>query len=70
MWYLKKVNSGVLDIYVGKLKNSLAKRIKKSNMLTVEQKNVFTDGRLEHLLKDEPMPLYDCKCSVNAVLCA
>lgn len=59
MWYLKKVNQNILDKYVGKLKNGLAKRIKNSNMLTEEQKNVFTDGRLEHLLKDEPMPLYD-----------
>ena len=30
MWYLKKVNSGVLDIHVEKLKNGLAKRIKVS----------------------------------------
>lgn len=59
MWYLKKVNQNILDKYVSKLKNGLAKRIKNSNMLTEEQKNVFTDGRLEHLLKDEPMPLYD-----------
>lgn len=59
MWYLKKVNSGVLDIFVDKLKNNLAKRIKDSEKLTEEQKIVFTDDRLEHLLKDEPMPLYD-----------
>lgn len=59
MWYLKKVSSDVLDTYVGKLKAGLAKRIKKSEQLTDEQKNVFTDGRLEHLLRDEPKPLYD-----------
>ncbi len=59
MWYLKKVNQGILDEYVGKLKNGLAKRIKNSNMLTEEQKNVFTDDRLVHLLRDEPQPLFD-----------
>ena len=56
MWYLKKVNSGVLDIYVDKLKKCLAKRIKDSEKLTEEQKNVFTDDRLVHLLTDEPQP--------------
>lgn len=55
----EKVNSGVLDIHVEKLKNSLAKRIKDSEKLTEEQKSIFTDDRLVHLLKDEPMPLYD-----------
>lgn len=59
MWYLKKVNSGVLDIHVEKLKNSLAKRIKDSEKLTEEQKSIFTDDRLVHLLRDEPQPLYD-----------
>ena len=59
MWYLKKVNQDILDEYVGKLKNGLAKRIKNSNMLTEEQKNVFTDDRLVHLLRDEPQPLFD-----------
>ena len=41
MWYLKKVNQDILDEYVGKLKNGLAKRIKNSNMFTEEQKNVM-----------------------------
>lgn len=59
MWYLKKVNVGVLDKYVGKLKNGLANRIKESVELTEGQKNVFTDDRLECLLRDEPQPLYD-----------
>lgn len=59
MWYLKKVNSGVLDIHVEKLKNSLAKRIKDSEKLTEEQKSIFSDDRLVHLLRDEPQPLYD-----------
>ena len=59
MWYLKKVNCGVLDIHVEKLKNGLAKRIKDSEKLTEEQKTIFTDDRLVHLLRDEPLPLYD-----------
>lgn len=59
MWYLKKVNVDVLDQYVDKLKNGLAKRIKDSEKLTEEQKTIFTDGRLAHLLRDEPQPLYD-----------
>ena len=59
MWYLNKVNIDVLDKYVATLKDGLAKRIKNAEKITNEQKSIFTDSRLEHLLRDEPQPLYD-----------
>ena len=61
MWYLKKVNQDILDEYVGKLKNGLAKRIKNSNMLTEEQKNVFTDGRLEGVCQNDASSFFTNK---------
>ena len=38
MWYLKKVNQDILDEYVGKLKNGLAKRIKNGKFSIEVQK--------------------------------